>query len=265
MKSIKIVLFSLITLFLFASPFLNAADKLTGKDISVLMDKANSSTGTVTKGVLELKDLKSGSVEKRTYITISGLEQGLKRMLFKFIDSSYKGTAFLTVENKGGSKVQYVYLSSMGSPRQVEASDKESNFLDTDVTNEDLGGGNSGDYTYERLEDKTVDGMDCYHIERIPVNKKSKFSKYSVIIDKKSLLAVQVKAYSKDNRLVKTIKADEIKKVREGLYVPARLTVTNIPDKHETGIKILDVKEKAVNAGYFNKNRMGKTLEEEKL
>jgi len=235
------------------------ANNLTGKDIIKMVHNANlSKIGMVIKGRMDLIDLKTKKKKSRSYIILTKREKGLKRMLFRFTDSSYKGTTFLTIEKPNKKDLQYIYLKSVGSPRQVSSSDKENNFVDTDISNEDLGSGNINDYTYKRLPDKKIKNIDCYVVERYPKNKKSKYSKHIVFIDKEKLIILLVKFYSKEGRLIKTIKASNIHKIGKNIYMAFKMEITNILEKHKTVVNIIEAKEKSINRGYFNKNRMAR-------
>jgi len=239
--------------------YVTAEKQLTGRQIAEMVDKANSSKiGIVSKGVLILKDLKSGDVEKRRFTILSVKDKGLKRMLFRFTDSSYKGTTFLTIEKPNGDKLQYLFLKSVGSPRQVEASDKENSFVDTDIANEDMGGIDINDYNYKRLKDRKLAGKDCYVIERYPKYKGSKYKKHLIFIDKETLLPLAVKSYSKQGRVIKTIRLEDIRKIGKDIYTAFKMIITNIPDKHQTIVQLTEAKEQRINRGLFNKNRMSR-------
>ncbi|MCX8093549.1 MAG: outer membrane lipoprotein-sorting protein, partial [Candidatus Goldbacteria bacterium] len=185
--------------------FLYSDDKeLTGLDIIKKADAANKSKkGMVKKGLMELINLETQQKESRKFVILSLTNEEGEKSMFRFIDSSYAGTTFLS-SKKEDKTVMYIYLKSIGSPRQVEGSDKEATFVDTDITNEEMSGGVTEDYEYKRLEDKKIDGIDCYVVERYPKSKSSKFSKHIVFIDKTTLKTLIMKSYSKEGRLVKT-------------------------------------------------------------
>ncbi len=255
----QIVVKALVFVFfvVFASGAVSAEDKkLTGKQIAKMADEANhSEKGIVQKGVMELIDMKSGDTEKRGFKIIGKTENGKSMSMFRFTDSSYRGTTFLTIDRED-SDLMYIYLESIGSPRQVEGSDKESKFVDTDISNEDMSGGAIGEYTYKRLDDRKIAGFDCYVIERYPEYEDTKYSKHLTILTKKHLIAVAMKSYSREGRLVKTIKQGDIVKISEGLYAAKNTEVTDVKEKHKTALEITDIEEKNIPAGYFNKNRM---------
>ncbi len=237
------------------------AESYTGKQIAQMVKDANQSdNGVVSRGTITLQNLRGGKPESRKMILVSVTKNDLRRVIFRFTDSSYKGTTFLTLERPGSSdNLQYLYLNSIGSPRQIESSDKEKKFVDTDMTYEDLGGGKISDFTYKRLDDKKYSGRDCYVIERYPDLKKrrnSQYSKHWVMIDKETLVPVAVKSYSRAGRLVKTLKTKNLKTIRKGLYYPEIMTVTDVQEKHQTITTVKYAKETKIHASRFRKQSM---------
>ena len=232
------------------------ADNLTGKAIAQRARDTNKSRiGMVVKGTLVLKNLKNGSAENRSFVTLSTRMGGLSRSLFRFTSSSYSGTTFLTIERKSSNNLQYLYLKSVGSPRQVESSDKEKSFVDTDLSNEDMGGAKIRDYTYKRLADRKVGGKECYVIEKYPKNRSSKFSKHLLVIEKATFVPLLSKGYNRSGRVIKTMKAVDVRKIGS-VHVPYSVTVTDIVKRHRTVMKVQSAAERRSSRGYFNKNRL---------
>jgi hypothetical protein len=156
------------------------AQDLSGRDIAQRVHDANkSAVGLVLKGAMSLKNLKNNSTENRAVMALSVRQGGLSKSLFRFTDSTYSGTTFLTIERRGSDNLQYLFLKSVGSPRQIEGSDREKSFVDTDLSHEDLGGSQVDDYNYNRLANVKADGRDCYVIERMPKRRNSNFSKHA--------------------------------------------------------------------------------------
>jgi outer membrane lipoprotein-sorting protein len=234
----------------------NAQDSLSGEDIAKKAHDANkSSSGLVLKGTLTMKNMATGASESRNAMVLTVKEGGLTRALIRFTSSSYSGTTMLTIERSGKENLQYLYLPSVGSPRQIEGSDREKNFVDTDFSNEDLGGSRISDYTYKRLADQNICGSDCYVIERYPKSGSSKYSKHVVVIDKATLIPISVQFYAKSGRVVKTMKAANIRRVGS-VNVPMYLEVTDIEKKRQSILNVADAQEKKVSQGYFNRNKM---------
>lgn len=241
-----------------------SAQQLTGEQIAQKVHDTNkSAAGIVLKGRMTLSDAAGGSAESRAIVLLAYTNNGLTSGLFRFTDSSYRGTTMLTFERSGKENLQYLYLPSVGSPRQIEGSDREKNFVDTDFSNEDLGGSRISDYTYNKLPDKKAGNLDCYVIERFPKSRSSKYSKHVVTIDKATLVPVEVQFYAKSGRIVKTMRAAGIKQISSSIHVPMYLEVVDIEKKHRTVINISSAQEKNINRGYFNRNRLNMQWAEE--
>lgn len=235
-----------------------AQQNLTGEQIAQRAHDSNKSAqGIVLKGSMILKSLAGGAPESRSVVLLSYNSGGLTNALFRFADSSYRGTTMLTAERAGKENLQYLYLPSVGSPRQVEGSDREKNFVDTDFSNEDLGGSKISDYTYNRLPDRKAGTLDCYVIERMPKNRSSKYGKHVVTIDKGTMIPVDVQFYSRSGRVVKSMRSSGIRQIGGSIYLPMHMEVVDIEKRHQTVIEVSAANEKNINRGYFNRNRLG--------
>lgn len=234
------------------------AQDLSGRDIAQRVHDANkSSVGLVLRGQMSLKNLKNNSTENRAVMALSVRQGGLSKSLFRFTDSTYSGTTFLTIERRGSDNLQYLFLKSVGSPRQIEGSDREKSFVDTDLSHEDLGGSQVDDYNYNRLANVKTDGRDCYVIERMPKRRNSNYSKHIVVIDAQTMLPVSMKSYGRSGRLEKTMRSSDLRQIGQNLFVPMRMEVTDMVNRHQTVFQVSLAQEKSINQGYFNRNRLG--------
>jgi len=234
-----------------------AQDNLSGEEIAKKAHSVNKSeSGIILKGQLSMKNMENGSTESRKAVVMSITKSGLTQALIRFTDSSYSGTTMLTAERAGKDNLQYLYLPSVGSPRQIEGSDRESNFVDTDFSNEDLGGSRITDYNYKRLADQKNGSSDCYVIERMPKSSSSKYSRHVVVIDKLTMIPLSVQFYGRSGRVIKTMRAGQIKNIGNNINVPMYLEVVDIQKKRQTTLSVTSAQEKSLNQGYFNRNRM---------
>ncbi len=262
MKKITSLIITTVCLSLAAGAF--AQDTLTGEEIAKKAHSVNkSSSGIVLKGQISMKNMESGSAESRKAVVMTVTKGGQSQALIRFTDSSYSGTTMLTVEREGKDNLQYLYLPSVGSPRQIEGSDRENNFVDTDFSNEDLGGSRIADYNYKRLADQKSGEADCYVIERLPKSSSSKYSRHVVVIDKATMIPLSVQFYGKSGRVIKTMRAGQIKNIGNSINIPMYLEVIDIQKKRQTTLSVSSAQEKAVNQGYFNRNRMSSKWAEE--
>lgn len=253
----KIISLAITSVFLSLAAGAFAQDNLSGEEIAKRAHSVNkSATGIILKGQLSMKNMENGSIESRKAVVMTVTKGGLTQALIRFTDSSYSGTTMLTVERPGKDNLQYLFLPSVGSPRQIEGSDRESNFVDTDFSNEDLGGSRIADYNYNRLADQKTGANYCYVIERLPKSSSSKYSRHVVIIDKATMIPLSVQFYARSGRVVKTMRAGQIRNIGNSINVPMYLEVVDIEKKRQTTLGVTTAEEKVLNQGYFNRNRM---------
>jgi outer membrane lipoprotein-sorting protein len=251
------------TALLLTSPRLEAA--MTGRDImQQVKDRNHSAQGVVLAGRMTLKDLRTGSSQTRSCITLATKVDGLTRSLFRFLSGSHKGTTFMVMETAGNApNQQYIFLNSVGSARQVQAADKEKKFVDTDFTNEEMGGFKLDDYTYNLVGEQKAGTIDCYVVERFPKNSNSSFSKHVIFVDKVNWVPVQIRSYSRDNRLVKTYIARDVRRVAANIALPHHVEITDLAARHQTILDITYAREQAVNRAIFAPARMNVKWAEE--
>jgi outer membrane lipoprotein-sorting protein len=233
-----------------------AQDNMSGEQIAQKVHDTNKSAqGVVLKGKMTLAGVGGGASESRSMVLLAydngGLSNGASCLQ---IHPTGEHNAYQCKE--GAGNLQYLYLPSVGSARQIEGSDREKNFVDTDFSNEDLGGSRISDYTYNRLPDRKAGTFDCYVIERFPKNRSSKYSKHVVTIDKATMIPIDVQFYAKSGRVVKSMRASNIKQISGNIRVPMYLQVVDIEKKHQTIINVSHAEEKNINRGYFNRNRL---------
>ncbi|MBI5063594.1 MAG: outer membrane lipoprotein-sorting protein, partial [Desulfatitalea sp.] len=129
--------------------------------------------------------LKSGETvsDTRKVIIKEKTDGELSRAVFRFIDSMKRGLTFLTIETSGPNNDQYLYTPAIGRPRQIASQDRQNNFEDTDLTNEDLGGLKLDDYAYSRGNDATVEGRACFKVTATAKAAEARFPKRISWID----------------------------------------------------------------------------------
>lgn len=238
----------------------NAA--VDGRAIADAVDQANRPKQDLL--VFAVMTLKSGDTvsDTRKVILKTKTYGDVQRALFRFMDSLKRGTTFLTIEHKGEDNEQYLYLPSMGRPRQIATADRQNDFEDTDLTNEELGGRKVEDYTYQRRKDAELRGQKVYVLVGKSKDPNARFPRYIAWIDQATFIPLQAKIYNKDNKLQKVVVMGGIKKVGS-IHIPFTTVAKDLLRNHTT---ILAVKEAKTDTGMsgvlFDKNKMGNTWEE---
>jgi outer membrane lipoprotein-sorting protein len=105
----------------------------------------------------------------------------------------------------------------------------------SDLSYEDLTSRELDKHEYERKEDETIDGVECYVIEVIPTAKaESSYLKHKSWINKSTLNVVKEESFDKRGELIKRKKFSH-KKVKQ-YYVMSQIFVENVQKKHTTKV-----------------------------
>ncbi|WP_319524310.1 outer membrane lipoprotein-sorting protein [uncultured Desulfosarcina sp.] len=208
--------------------------------------------------------LKSGDAvsDTRKVILKEYTDGDLSRILFRFTDSLKRGLTFLTIETDGPTNDQYLYVPAIGRPRQIASQDRQNNFEDTDMTNEDLGGLKLDDYTYKRGKDATLAGRACYKVTARAKAADARFPKRIAWFDQENFIPLQIKVYNRDNKLQRVIVAGDVRTIG-GIHLPFKTVAKDLIEDHTT---ILEIVKAEVDSGIdpldFDKEKMGAAWKE---
>lgn len=162
-----------------------------------------------------------------------------KMVMFFLEPADVKGTGFLTWNYDDESKDddQWLYLPALKKIRRISSSKKADYFMGTDFTYSDMGDREVDDYTYKHLEPEVIDGIECYHLERVPktndVIKETGYGRTEIWIRPDNWMMVKAVFYDKKMKLLKELSVPEIEEV-DGIWTPKIMHMNNIRKKHQT-------------------------------
>lgn len=209
--------------------------------------------------------LKSGATASDTRkVIIREIKEGeLSRIMFRFTDSLKRGLTFLTIENRVGDDDQYLFVPAIGRPRQIASQDRQNNFEDTDLTNEDLGGLKLDQYTFKRGSDTDLKDRPCYKVTAMAKAGDARFPKRIYWFDQQTFLPLQIKVYNRDNKLQRVIVAGDVQAIG-GIHLPFKTVARDLLEDHTT---ILEIARAEVDSGIdrldFDKEKMGDAWKEQ--
>lgn len=239
-KISKIIVLSLIAAFMSLTTTYSA--KLSGKQIATKAKYVNRPNSRFVKSVMILKSYSNGkwkTEDVRKVVMMSMKYTGNRiRTISRFMTGLKKGVTFLSIEMPDNQDdVSYSYLPELRRPRRISSSERQNDFEDTDLTNEEMGSPKISDYTYKRLPDESYRGMSCYVLERYPRDKsKAKYSKHKLWITKKHFIPIKTLGYDMNKRLKKRGYMRAIKKFGP-IWMPTYIKVINVQKMHMTILK----------------------------
>jgi len=142
-----------------------------------------------------------------------------------------KGTAFLSHTHKSGPDDQWLYLPALKRVKRIASNNKSGPFMGSEFAYEDISSQEVDKYTYKYLRDESVDGIDCFVVERYPVDEKSGYTRQIVWYDQAEYRLQKIDFYDRKDSLLKTLTYHGYQKFLEKYWRSEQLKMVN----HQTG------------------------------
>ena len=233
--NIKTKIASLLFITLQSIAFNAAAETAEDKGLAIAVEADNRDTGFIDSTAnmtMELRN-KQGDTSTR-HIRIKTLEvegDGDKSMSVFEQPADVKGTAFLTFSHAIKSDEQWMYLPSIKRVKRINSKNKSGPFMGSEFAFEDISSQEVEKYTYKYLRDETVNGVDCFVIERIPAYEHSGYTRQIGWINKAEYRPEKIIFYDRKNSLLKTLNYRGYKKYLDKFWRAGELAMEN----HQTG------------------------------
>ncbi len=146
--------------------------------------------------------------ESTRHIRVRTLEQandGDKSLTTFDQPADVRGTNFLSFTHKSGPDDQWLYLPALKRVKRISSRNKSGPFMGSEFAYEDLSSQEVEKYTYKHLRDEAYEGMDCFVVERYPVDKYSGYTRQVAWIDKEEYRPHKVVFYDRKNARLKTL------------------------------------------------------------
>ena len=232
------------TLFLCVLSVPMGLSALTGRDIAESVDNRPNGSSSHTLVQMELTD-KNGSVNTRVIEEYSmDSDDDLGQVVIVFHSpASVKNTRFLVMEKQGDADDdKWIYLPALQRVRRIAASEGDQSFMGTDFSYDDMSSIDIDEYEYSLLREETLNGIDCYVVEAVPLDPEDKqYSKLVSWVQKDSWVNRKVEMYDKKGDLLKTLETIRVETV-QGYETPIETKMTNVQDDHSTVLTVQKVK-----------------------
>lgn len=229
-QSISISIIIIITVFSFWRDNANAQESLTAYQIMEKVDQRLIPTDQKAEMTMNLID-KRGKIRSRSVKTY---RMGDEKQIMWFIKpADVKGSSFLRISHDDRDDDMWIYLPAFGKIRRIASSAKNSNFMGSDFTYEDMETPNLNDFDYILLREEQLEEKSCWVIERIPRKGISKnYSKMITWIWKEQYTPVREELYDRKGNLrkIKSINVSQLGKY----WIPDSITMENLKTRHKT-------------------------------
>ena len=152
----------------------------------------------------------------------------------------------------------WVYIPALGKVRRLVSKHKGDSYVGTDFSYGDIIGHKVEDYTHRIIGSETLEGVDCFVIESLPVSEKvrreSGYAKRVSWVRKDNFVSPKLEGYDGQGKVFKRFLAADIRLVDRALerWQPMRLEMINLETRHRTVLLYEDFKANVgVDRGLF--------------
>ena len=230
-----------------------------GLEIAIEADKRDLGFGDSSSELTMILRNKQGDESKRKISnkTLEVDNDGDKSLVIFNEPRDVKGTAFLSFTHKSGPDDQWLYLPALKRVKRIASNNKSGPFMGSEFAYEDISSQEVEKYTYKYLKDENVDGIDCFVMERYPVDESSGYTRQIVWIDKAEYRPMKVDFYDRKNSMLKTLTYHDYKQYLDKYWRADKLSMINHQTGKSTDLLFADYKfANGFSESDFNKNSL---------
>lgn len=254
----KTVVAGIVALLLAGGGILHAAqvDPNNAKDLLKAVEKNMSAHDEVAKVSMIISEANGQKKPARVLeIKRKGAEGSQNVMVRMQSPADLKGVALLT-KNNGKSSDQWLYMPSNKQTRRIVSSNKSSNFMDSELSFEDMGSASDLNVDSKVIKQDTINGRKFAVVENA-IKGESTYSKILVWVDLATNLIAKTESYAKDGKLLKTTTFSGYKQFDKGVWRAQKVEVKNVQTKRGTVLELSDLKiNKGLDDDEFSESAM---------
>jgi hypothetical protein len=163
--------------------------------------------------------------------TLEQLDDGDKSLTTFDEPADVRGTNFLSFTHKSGPDDQWLYLPALKRVKRISSRNKSGPFMGSEFAYEDLTSQELDKYTYRYLREEPCNGLDCFVIERYPVDEYSGYTRQVVWIDKQEYRPQKIVFYDRKNSRLKTLSYSGYRQYLDKFWRADEMFMEN----HQTG------------------------------
>jgi outer membrane lipoprotein-sorting protein len=152
-----------------------------------------------------------------------------------------KGTANMVFTHKTGDDDQWLYLPSIDRVKRISSSNKSGPFMGSEFAFEDLSSQELEKYTYNFLSKESMNGEDCYKLERFPVIKSSGYKRNIIWYNQANYRVEKIEFYDRKDALLKTLTYSDFKLYLSNYWRPNTMKMVNHQNGKETLLEFSEI------------------------
>ncbi len=225
--------------------FAKAQEKLTGEEIVKKSQQIFFYAGTDMKVKVLMKLISKSGKERIRELTMLRLNKGesgeQKYFMYFHRPADVREMTFMVWKYLGKNDDRWLYVPAIKLVRRIAANDKNSSFVGSDFTYEDISGRETMEDIHTLKGEESLNGKSVYRMESVPKDERSAYYSRKVSwIGKETFLPLKEEYYDKRGELYKVFTADKIESV-QGMATIMQRTMANIQNGHRTVVTFEEV------------------------
>jgi outer membrane lipoprotein-sorting protein len=139
-----------------------------------------------------------------------------------------------------GNDKRWIYVPAVDLVKPISADDKNSSFVGSDFTYEDVSGRHWSEDNHTLLGEEELDGVPVYVIQSVPKEEYKGFARKVSYIGKDHLLPLKEEYYDKKDELERIFRAEQIKEV-DGLLTVTVRSMENVQKNSKTVVEFSSI------------------------
>jgi len=234
-NTIKTVLRTLIFMLVASPAGITLADESVQRGLEIAKEADRRETGFIdsTASMQMVLKNKQGQTNTRE-VRVKTLEvegDGDKGLSIFDTPPDIKGTASLTYSHALMPDEQWLYLPALKRVKRISSKNKSGPFMGSEFAYEDISSQEVEKYTYKYIKDETLNGIECFVVERYPAYKHSGYTRQVAWVNKQEYRPEKIDFYDRKNTLLKTLTYSGYKQYLEKFWRADEMFMTN----HQTG------------------------------
>ncbi len=174
-------------------------------------------------------------------------EEGGRQKYYTYFrkPSDISRLTFMVHKIPDGNDQRWIYVPSVDLVKPISADDKNSSFVGSHFSYEDVSGRHWAEDTHRLVSDSTIGDSRVWVIESVPVEKYKGFARKVSYVDQASFLPLLELYFDKKDKLVRQFKAEQIDEI-EGVVTMTARSMENVKKGGKTVIQFSDI---SYNAG----------------
>jgi len=223
---------------LLMSGWIKAREKLSGEEIVKKSRQIFYSAGKDFKAKVLMKLISKNGKRRIRELTMLRLNIGesgeQKYYMYFHRPADVRQMTFMVWKYPEKNDDRWLYVPSIKLVRRIAANDKNSGFVGSDFTYEDVSGREVAEDTYTLKGEEALNGKPTYVVESTPRDEKSTYYSRKVSwIDKETFLPLKEEYYDKRGNLSKRFTADKIESIQGKATIMQR-SMANVQNGHRT-------------------------------